>query len=51
MKTASVELYHNGKNWVLNILVSETAAQEELVISDAEADKLKAIGVPVYEGE
>ena len=51
MKNAGVELIHNGKNWVLNILVSETAAQEEINLSDAEADKLQAIGVPVYDAE
>lgn len=50
MKNAGVELCHNGKNWVLNILVSETAEQEEINLTDVEADKLKAIGVPVYEG-
>ncbi len=51
MKNAGVELYYNGKNWVLNILVSETAAQEEIHLTDAEADKLKAIGVPVYDAD
>ena len=43
------DIYHNGKNWVANILTSE-AKILELNITDNQAEQLKIIGTPIYEG-
>lgn len=50
MTPASAELYHNGKNWVLNILIMNTTRYIEINVTDAQADEYKEAGVPVYKG-
>ncbi len=44
----NLDLYHNGKNWVLNGLSPTSQASFELNISDAEKELLTAAGVPIY---
>lgn len=50
MTVTITDVYHNGTNWVANVLTSD-AKQLDLNLTDAQADSLKAIGTPVYEGD
>lgn len=47
MKTIFVDLFHNGKNWVLNCLDGEGYIQE-ISITDAQSEEFKKFGVPTY---
>lgn len=51
MEVGSLELVHNGKNWELNILMSNTASQTTVNVTDQEARELQHVGVPVYDAE
>lgn len=48
MQVTITDVYHNGKNWVANIVTSEGKGTE-LNITDAQADELKKVGTPIYD--
>jgi len=49
MITASVELEHNGKNWVLVVIPAESAERIDIPVIDAQAQELKDAGVDTYD--
>ena len=52
MGTYSMELYHNGKTWVLNVVAcNSNPGTFEIQVTDDQADEMKKNGVPVYTPE
>jgi hypothetical protein len=50
MKTAYLELQHDGKTWTLRILTVD--ANEAIIsITDAKANELKNINIPIYSAD
>lgn len=50
MQVTITDVYHNGANWVANVVTSEGKTLD-LNLTDKQADDLKDIGTPVYEAE
>lgn len=48
MQEANLQLYHNGKNWVL-IIATHEGGESEMNITDAQSTELKMIGIPVWD--
>jgi hypothetical protein len=51
MTTASVDLEHDGKNWILVVIPAESAERVDVIVSDMIAHDLKKAGVEVYNSE
>jgi hypothetical protein len=49
MTVTITDVYHNGTNWVANVLTSDSK-QLDLNLTDKQAEDLKNIGTPVYKG-
>lgn len=51
MCTASIDLEHNGKQWILVVIPADSGERHEIPITDQQAKTLQADGVPVWTGE
>lgn len=48
MTTASVDLSHDGKTWILKVIPAKTSEVVDVAITDSQKKELENAGVEIY---